>query len=66
MSNTHRLVSQRSSVVEQRFRKPQVDGSNPSVGSSLLPHAIGPFAALEGLVLLPVISGLCANCVLTT
>ena len=28
-------ASQRSSVVEQRFRKPQVDGSNPSVGSTL-------------------------------
>ena len=25
--------SQRSSVVEQRFRKPQVGGSNPPVGS---------------------------------
>ena len=30
-------TSQRSSEVEQRFRKPQVDGSNPSVGS-IRPH----------------------------
>ena len=28
-----RSTGQRSSVVEQRFCKPQVDGSNPSVGS---------------------------------
>ena len=26
-------------MVEQRFRKPQVDGSNPSVGSTLLAHS---------------------------
>ena len=30
-------LGQRSSVVEQRFRKPQVDGSNPSVGSVTMP-----------------------------
>ena len=29
------LGCQRSSAVEQRFRKPQVDGSNPSVGSTV-------------------------------
>ena len=34
------LPSRRSSVVEQLFRKQQVDGSNPPAGSR--PHSYGP------------------------
>ena len=37
--------SQRSSAVEQRFRKPQVVGSNPTVGSSFLVVLDGAVAA---------------------
>ena len=35
-------TSRRSSVVEQRFRKPQVKGSNPLAGSIIHNYKNGP------------------------
>ena len=46
-------MGQRSSVVEQRFRKPQVDGSNPSVGSIIHPMIDFAPEKLGGLALYP-------------